>query len=81
MKKIMINYSEDFRENKIASEIYSRLRNRGFDQISVATNYNVGLGMTEAEYLFNGGTFPEDSDLEKILEGIKVSFKICELKI
>lgn len=71
MKKIVVEYSEDFRKSKVVSQIYGILRDKGFDPSVVKNNYLVSLGTGQAEYIFtNGANLPKKSDLEKMLVGM-----------
>jgi len=80
MIKLLLNYAEDFRENKIASKVYSALRDRWFDPITVTEHYRVGLGEMDVACLFQDRSAPSDADLEKILSGfIGVTFRLIPL--
>lgn len=71
---VTIRYSEDFRKNKVVSEVYSRLRDNGLDPVEISTNYNVGIGTGETNYLFRSSIdLPDKSTLEKMLKGINIT--------
>ena len=70
MRRLIVNYSEDFRRNKVASEIYARLRDRNIHPVLVNVRYETGTGIGRAEYLFNGQGEPNKKDLGEILKGI-----------
>jgi len=82
MKRIIVKYSEDFRKNEVASSIYGLLRDKGFDPISIHVNYQVSVGIGEAEYAFKNGTIlPEKSKLEEMLKGMNfTSVEILNLE-
>jgi len=72
-KEIEIIYSEDFRENKIAGNVYGILRDAGLRPLFVQTTYNVREGRGETKYLFNNDSvLPKKQELEKMLEGINI---------
>ena len=72
MKRIIVQYSEDFRKNKVASRIYDLLRDKGLDPIIINVNYQVSTGVGKVNYTFKEGTIlPEKSKLEEILKGMK----------
>lgn len=75
---IIVRYSEDFRENKVVSDVYSRLRDNGIYPRWISTNYDVDLGGGEAKYMFLSDVkLPDKSKLEEMLKGINFT----ELKI
>ena len=75
---VTIRYSEDFRKNKIVSEVYGRLRDNGLDPRWISTNYDVGLDGGKAKYMFLSDVkLPDRSEIEEILQGINLT----ELKI
>ena len=56
MIRITIEYSEDFRKNIKASEIYGILREEGFDPIDLYLRYNPGCETGMCVYVFQEGT-------------------------
>ncbi|MEK6840668.1 MAG: hypothetical protein AABX79_01815 [Nanoarchaeota archaeon] len=72
MARLVIRFSEDFREARTASKIYVRLRDNGLEPFSVQLNYHTKLGEQEVIYYFeNSDKMPKKSKLVDILEGIK----------
>jgi hypothetical protein len=71
MRRITVTYSENFRENRTPSEIYSRLRDNKLDPIKVVSEYNVGVGRGKIIYIFGDNIdLPSDSRLAEILKDI-----------
>jgi hypothetical protein len=71
--QIIITYSEDFRENKKASKVYSILRDNGFDPILVTTNYFVSRGEGMTQFMFNIATrLPKESRIREMLSEVKL---------
>jgi len=71
MSKINIRYSEDFRENRIASDVYGILRDKGFDPIFVSSGYTVDSGVGLCIFTFPDKTkLPNKEGLESMFEGI-----------
>ena len=74
MRKVTIEYSEDFRENKVAPTVYAALRDGGFDPIAVTHQYIIKLGMSRVEFDFGGHDLPSQSQLEEKLKELKLGF-------
>ena len=78
---IEITYSEDFRENNIASRVYGVLRDNNLNPISVHISYWASRGFGEAQYNFDGNTklssVSDKSKLDEMLQEINLmSLKI-----
>lgn len=74
MKRIIVQYSEDFHKNEVASRIYGLLRGKGFDPISIHVHYQVSVGLGEAEYAFENRTIlPKKPELEEMLKGTNIT--------
>ncbi len=72
MPILTVKFSEDFRETRVANEIYVRLRNNNLNPLLVRLNYFPGIGEGEVLYSFGEpNNLPEESELVKILQGIK----------
>ena len=67
---LRITYSEDFRENTVPSEVYSRLIQAGYNPLTVTVEYSPKLGEGRATYLFKGRVHLEKSRLRDLLNGI-----------
>ncbi len=79
MPILLVRCSEDFRKAKVASEIYSRLRDNGLDPFSLKLNYFPKTGEQEITFYFeNSDKLPKESKLVTILKGIK--FKELNLR-
>jgi len=55
MKRLMLKYAEDFRENRIAPAVYAQLRDHGFDPLTVDCNYDVERGNFYVDFFFDDG--------------------------
>ena len=76
---LRVIYSEDLRIARIASEIYSRLRDNSLNPFSVKLNFFPGTGEAEVVYYFqDSDKLPEKSKLVDILKGI--NFKLLNLQ-
>ncbi len=71
-KKIIIKYEGDFEgDKKIASEIYSRLKENYVNPLFIDSSYSVSTQSGKVEYTFKSEEIlPQKSELEKMLEGI-----------
>ena len=80
MTKIVVEYSGDFGDDTRANEIYSSLRDRGFEFKTVSVSYVASRGISSAVYdLANNSQIPEESDLELALENLNLtSIRIIE---
>lgn len=76
MKKVVIDYSADFRTDTVANQIYGHLRDNGFDFLNVRHQYNVKHGTSRVEFSFGDNTLPSKSVLEEKLKGIHPKLRI-----
>lgn len=75
---VTIRYSEDFRENKVVSEVYGRFRDNGLNPRWIITYYDVDLKGGKTKYMFlDDVKLPDKSKIEEMLQGITFT----ELKI
>jgi hypothetical protein len=78
MARLIVKYSEDLRVARIASEIYSRLRDNSLNPFSAKLNFSPGTGEAEVIYYFeDSDKLPKESELVNILKGI--NFKVLNL--
>jgi len=68
VNELLIRYSEDLRENKIAVEIYETLRDQGIEPLEVNSNYFTKIGIFTVKYSFSKRDHPKLSLLEEILK-------------
>jgi len=71
MGEIIVRYSEDFRQNKVASQVYSALREGNVELTVVMHIYNVNTGESTASFRFTQDRGSLDkSKIEKLLANI-----------
>lgn len=83
MRGILIQYSEDFRDNKKAGKIYGVIRDNGFHPKNVKVFYEVNLGRFIVEYTFRDKEkMPKKLELEKMLKmaNLNLNLMIVESK-
>ena len=79
MIRITIEYSENFRENKKASEVLGILIDKGFDPIDLFLRYNPDCRTSRCVYVFQEGTeLPTQEKLEGMLIGVDLTEIIRE---
>ena len=79
MTRITIEYSEDFKKNRKASEVYGILRDEGFDPIDLFLRHNPGRETGRCVYVFQEGTdLPTQKELEEMLKGMSLTGIIRE---
>lgn len=71
MIRITVGYSEDFKENRKASEVYRILMDEGFDPIDLFLRHDPYCGTGRCVYVFQEGTeLPPQKKLEEMLKGV-----------
>lgn len=67
--KRVIEYSEDFSRDQVATQVYRKLGHAGFEIAGINMNYVVSFGQCRVEYIFKDGSeLPNKPRLEAMLK-------------